>query len=145
MNRTSAELRASDIMQIAASAGRVWTEIREKRAPKIGVYNLFTHGLGNPWWWEYETRGVQKVRGLTMKEQRYQLDTLDQKCLFVHIITGKAHKFITVLFQNFQALFEGLGFKPMGFVGKKTHGLNAFSTFRTDAIVSSSYYVLAKT
>ena len=59
------------------------------------------------------TRGVQKVRGPTMKEQRYELDTLDQKCLFIHVNTVQAHIFLTALHQSLQALFEGMGLEPI--------------------------------
>ena len=59
------------------------------------------------------TRGVQKVLGPTMKEQRYELDTLDQKCLFVHVNTVQGLTFLTALHQSLQALFEGMGFEPI--------------------------------
>ena len=59
------------------------------------------------------SRGVQKVRGPTTKEQRYELDTLDQKCSFVHVNTVQAHTFLTALHQSLQVLFEGMGFEPI--------------------------------
>ena len=58
-----------------------------------------------------------------MKEQRYELDTLDQKCLFVHVNTVQAHTFLTELHQSLQALFEGMGFEPIQHVQDACHRL----------------------
>ena len=71
----------------------------------------------------YNTRGAQKVLGPTMKEQRYELDTLDQKCLFVHVNTVQVHRFLTGLHQSLQVLFEGMGFEPIQHVQDACHRL----------------------
>ena len=43
------------------------------------------------------TRGVQKVLGPTMKEQRYDIDFIYQKALFLHIITVKTNALLAPL------------------------------------------------
>ena len=58
-----------------------------------------------------------------MKEQRYELDTLDQKCLFVHVNTVQAYTFLTALHQSLQALFERMGFEPIQPVQDGCHRL----------------------
>ena len=58
-----------------------------------------------------------------MKELRYELDTLDEKCLFVHVNTVQAHTFLTALQQSLQVLFEGMGFEPIQHVQNACHGL----------------------
>ena len=58
-----------------------------------------------------------------MKEQRYELDTLDQKCLFVQVNTVQVHTFLTALHQSLQALFEGMGFEPIQHVQDACHRL----------------------
>ena len=57
------------------------------------------------------------------KEQRYELDTLDQKCLFFRVITVQIHTFLTALRQSLQAVFEEMGFEHIQHVQHVCHRL----------------------
>ena len=75
-----------------------------------------------------------------MKEQRYKLGALDQKCLFVHVNTVQAHTFLTALHQSLQALFEGMGFEPIQHVQDACHRLLV-----GENAIANCFFMLGKT
>ena len=72
--------------------GELWERSNFKELPQFLKSSRISLAYGIT-----STRGVQKVLGPTMKEQRYDIDFIYQKALFLHIITVKTNALLAPL------------------------------------------------